>query len=150
MSWIHRSPANSPHKGQWCRTLICISTKSWANPQDAGDLRCHHICYDVTVMWSKIGHVSLVAITGNTVLVPYQEVKFLQHIQRLRNHSIWFLMSCSDFTKTLGTRMIVPAVAARVTWYISANWNNNRDRNLSYKKKSMKTLSWEHDIDCQN
>ena len=51
---IHRSPVNSPHKGQWCGallfSLICASTNTWANNGDVVDLRCHHTHYDVTVM----------------------------------------------------------------------------------------------------
>ena len=52
---IHRSPVNSPHKGQWHRalmvSLICTWTNSWVNNWDAGDLRCHHAHYDITVMF---------------------------------------------------------------------------------------------------
>ena len=33
-------------------SLICTWTNSWANNGDAGDLRCHHAHYDVTVMSS--------------------------------------------------------------------------------------------------
>ena len=51
---IHRSPVNSPHKGQWHRvltfSLICAWTNNWVNNRDAGDLRCHCAHYDVTVM----------------------------------------------------------------------------------------------------
>ena len=51
---IHRSPVNSPHKGQWhgafMFSLICAWTNSWANNWDAGDLRRHSTRYDVTVM----------------------------------------------------------------------------------------------------
>ena len=43
---IHRSPVNSPHKGQWrgalMFSLICTWTNDWVNNQGAGDLRCHH------------------------------------------------------------------------------------------------------------
>ena len=50
---IHRSPVNSPHKGQWrgalMFSLICPWTNSWAN-KDAGDLRCHRAHHDVIVM----------------------------------------------------------------------------------------------------
>ena len=51
---IHRSPVNSPHKGQ-CRgallfSLICVSTNGWVNNREAGDLRLHHTHYDVTVI----------------------------------------------------------------------------------------------------
>ena len=52
---IHRSPVNSPHKGQWhgayMFSLICAWITGWVNNRDTGDLRCHHAHYDVTVMW---------------------------------------------------------------------------------------------------
>ena len=51
---IHRSPVNSPHKGQWRRSsmfpLISIWINGWANNRDAGDLKLYHAHYDVTVM----------------------------------------------------------------------------------------------------
>ena len=51
---IHRSPVNSPHKGQWrgalmC-SLICAWPNGWVNNGEAGDLRRHRAHYDVTVM----------------------------------------------------------------------------------------------------
>ena len=52
---IHRSPVNSPHKGQWHRALmfcvICAQINGWVNNGEAGDLRHHHAHYDVIVMW---------------------------------------------------------------------------------------------------
>ena len=51
---IHRSPVNSPHKGQWRRALmfplICIWINDWVNNREAGDLRRHLDHYDVSVM----------------------------------------------------------------------------------------------------
>ena len=51
---IHRSPVNSPHKGQWRGTLmlslISAWTNGWVNNRDAGDLWRHRAYYDVTVM----------------------------------------------------------------------------------------------------
>ena len=51
---IHRSPVNSPHKGQWrgalMFSLICAWTNGWVNNVEAGDLRRHRTHYDVTVM----------------------------------------------------------------------------------------------------
>ena len=51
---IHRSPVNSPHKGQWRGTLtfffICAWMNGWVNTREAGDLRRHRAHYDVTVM----------------------------------------------------------------------------------------------------
>ena len=52
---IHRSPVNSPHKGQWrgafMFSLICTWTNDKVNNRDAGDLRRHRVHYDVTVMF---------------------------------------------------------------------------------------------------
>ena len=52
---IHRSPVNSPHKGQWrgalMLSLICAWKKNgWVNNRKAGDFRRHHAHYDVIVM----------------------------------------------------------------------------------------------------
>ena len=51
---IHRSPVNSPHKGQWrgafMFSLICAWINDWMNNGEAGDLRRHRAHYDVTVM----------------------------------------------------------------------------------------------------
>ena len=55
---IHRSPVNSPHKGQWrgalMFTLICARIKGWVNNREAGDLRRNRAHYDVIVMWLVI------------------------------------------------------------------------------------------------
>ena len=54
MRGIHRSPVNSPHKGQWRGALmfsfICAWIYSWVNDYEAGDLRRHRAHYDVIVM----------------------------------------------------------------------------------------------------
>ena len=51
---IHRSPVNSPHKGQWrgalMFSLICAWINGWVNNREAGDLRRHRAHHDVTVM----------------------------------------------------------------------------------------------------
>ena len=53
---IHRSPVNSPHKGQWCKalmfSLICASISGWVKNEEAGDLRRNHNHYVVMVMVS--------------------------------------------------------------------------------------------------
>ena len=54
---IHRSPVNSPHKGQWCGalmfSLICFWINDRVNNGEAGDLRRYHAHYDVIVMFGK-------------------------------------------------------------------------------------------------
>ena len=51
---IHRSPVNSPHKGQWrgalMFSLICARINGWVNNRKAGDLRRHRAHYDVIAM----------------------------------------------------------------------------------------------------
>ena len=51
---IHRSPVNSPHKGQWrgalMLSLIHTWRNGWVNNGEAGDLRRHRVHYDLTVM----------------------------------------------------------------------------------------------------
>ena len=49
---IHRSPVNSPHKGQWHRALMFSTPwiNGWVNNREAGDLRRHRPHYDVIVM----------------------------------------------------------------------------------------------------
>ena len=55
---IHRSPVNSPHKGQWrgalMFSLICVWINGWVNNREAGDLR-RHSHYDVDVMFLGCG-----------------------------------------------------------------------------------------------
>ena len=51
---IHRSPVNSPHKGQWRGTLmfslICVWINDWVNNCEAGELRRYRPHYGVIVM----------------------------------------------------------------------------------------------------
>ena len=53
---IHRSPVNSPHKGQWpgalIFSLICVCISGWVSNHEAGDLRRYPAHYDVSVMIS--------------------------------------------------------------------------------------------------
>ena len=55
---IHRSPVNSPHKGQGrgalMFSLICARIKGWVNNGEAGDLRRHRAHYDVNVIFTRI------------------------------------------------------------------------------------------------
>ena len=59
---IHRSPVNSPHKGQWrgalMFSLICVWINGWVNNREAGDLRRYRAHYDVTVMFIRLSKVS--------------------------------------------------------------------------------------------
>ena len=54
---IHRSPVNSPHKGQWrgalMSSLIYARINGWVNNREAGGSRRHSAHFDVTVMYSS-------------------------------------------------------------------------------------------------
>ena len=56
---IHRSPVNSPHKGQWrwalMFSLIYVWMNDWVNNREAGDLRRYRAHYDFIVMnWKYV------------------------------------------------------------------------------------------------
>ena len=56
---IHRSPVNSPHKGQWrgalMFSLICARINGWVNNGEAGDLRRYRAHYGVIIMRIRSG-----------------------------------------------------------------------------------------------
>ena len=60
---IHRSPVNSPHKGQWYGalmfSLICVWIDDWVNNREAGDLRRYRAHYEVTVMVTCGNHAPI-------------------------------------------------------------------------------------------
>ena len=64
---IHRSPLNSPQKGQWrgalMFSLIYAWINAWLNNREAGDLRRHRAYYDVTVMLTNIWRVKRIWAT---------------------------------------------------------------------------------------
>ena len=71
---IHRSPVNSPHKGQWrgalMFSLLGVWINDWVNNRETADLRRYRVLYDVTVM-----------LIGN----PYQCVFFYPGICCITN-----------------------------------------------------------------
>ena len=64
---IHRSPMNSPHKGQWCGalvfSLIYAWINGWVNNREAGHLKRHRCHYDITVMGWRISSKTIGAMT---------------------------------------------------------------------------------------
>ena len=85
---IHRSPVDSPHKGQWrgalMFSLICTWRSGCANNRDACDLRRHRAHYDVTVKRREI------TTNGSTI---WFTMEFFSHIDAtaevLPNEASW-------------------------------------------------------------
>ena len=75
---IHRSPVNSPHRGQWRGTLmfslICARINCWVNNREAGGLRHHRTHYDVIVMIDDAcckGVIEFVSLCDSSARRPY-------------------------------------------------------------------------------
>ena len=90
---IHRSPVNSPHKGQWrgalMFSLICVWINCWVNNREAGYLRRYRTHYDVIVM-------DLCLLLHDTYSLP-AGLSFEQWYT-----NCWYFVNQSD-TKTWGT-----------------------------------------------
>ena len=75
---IHRSPVNSPHKGQWrgalVFSLICVWINGWVNNGEAADLRRYCANYDVIVMCQAVHNQHAVSTPGPwfNIKVSYQ------------------------------------------------------------------------------
>ena len=102
---IHRSPVNSPHKGQWrgalMFSLICARINGWVNNREAGDLRRLRAHYDVIVMYITWIRLELsIQLNNCGILTRYCAVELCHH---------WF-------SNTVGLRLMgCPAV----TWTMS-------------------------------
>ena len=78
MRGIHRSPVNSPHKGQWrgalMFSLICVWINEWVNNRKAGDLkryRAHHDAIAMTLAPGKSYYCSSATETALTIIGGY-------------------------------------------------------------------------------
>ena len=79
---IHRSPVNSPHKGQWCValmfSLICVWINGCVNNLEAVDLRRYRAHYDVIVMQScdypRHRKLNIQASNANPGVVGYSSI----------------------------------------------------------------------------
>ena len=95
---IHRSPVNSPHKGQWrgalMLSLICAWKKAWVNNPEADVLRRHRAHYDVTVMkWDALTaiEVTLMRLYKTKAWISYSCAtrKDIINVNLLNHHFVW-------------------------------------------------------------
>ena len=102
---IHRSPVNSPHKGQWSGalmfSLICVWINGCVNNRETGDLRSYRTHYDVRGMKHRI-------IAGNYVWYLIHWPLMMPHgvIEPTRN---WFRLGivawwCQAITRLFGAK----------------------------------------------
>ena len=80
---IHRSPVNSPHKGQWrgalMFSLICVWINGWVNNGETGDLRRHRPHYDVIVMQYRNDNMHKSITIRWTVIMTALDTKRTAH-----------------------------------------------------------------------
>ena len=107
---IHWLPVVSHHKGQWCGALmfalICAWINTWANYQEASDLRCHHAHYEVTVKW-YLTHWGLVMhicvkemgqykfwwwLVTCSLATLYDQVMMTHGVRKLDDHWLWLVV----------------------------------------------------------
>ena len=105
---IHRSPVNSPHKGQWrgalMFTLICARINGWVNNREAGDLRRHRAHSDVIVMGN-----------GQHGFTKTDDViKTKQSTTKPRAYFRWHVV---EIIATVSSRMYLPNVYFTVRMY---------------------------------
>ena len=96
----HRSPVNSPHKGQWRRalmfSLICVWINGWVNNREAGDLRCYRAHYYVIVMAGVGGRGGILCISG--IIISVSKINYTDKLSITTNtHRPWYsLLHLSD------------------------------------------------------
>ena len=80
---IHQSLVNSRHKGQWRRalmfSLIYAWINGWVNNLEAGDLRCHHTFYSVTVMFCHWLRRYYIHSPDSTEIGAVKKLSFWRH-----------------------------------------------------------------------
>ena len=72
---IHRSPVNSPHKGQWRWALvfsvICVWINGWVNIREVCDFRRYRAHYDVIVMSVNWDVMTLMVSCGYNMVASH-------------------------------------------------------------------------------
>ena len=107
----HRSPVNSPHKGQWrgalMLSLICAWTNGWVNHRDTGDLRRHRAHYDVIVMILNFFQNSenICDLLNNTFIFARccGSLAAVASVKYIRDSKYWILTFELSLTEIYGT-----------------------------------------------
>ena len=122
---IHRSPVNSPHKGQWrgalMLSLICAWINGWVSTRDAGDLRRHRLNYDVIVM-TWIG-MEFIHCENNID----QKFPWFSHMITDKNNNLW----CHHLL-LWRERLTVPIISIPCQWHAYRVLGSEADMILNY------------------
>ena len=151
---IHRSPVNSPHKGQWREalmfSLICAWVNGWVNTREAGDLRQHRTHYDATLMPNRINRGSLLALylyihlinilLGIVFLYEWQEMeKWFPSVDRLATLLTLSLILRSHLMTSLGIVLIIMIVGM---FHCVTQWTRNEMITSLLRQKDVSTSFW--------
>ena len=138
---FHRSPVNSPRKGQWrgalMFSLICVGIKGWVNNHEVGDLRCYRAHYDVIVMINDF----LMCLLGLACIcrVEHQFVITCLMIYKCKNGAwLWRLQDCQTYLNCTGYTL-------QHIWYISISDNYIQTRIM---RIVLITCGWESSHGC--
>ena len=89
---IHRSPVNSPHKGQWrgalMFSLIIAWINGWVNNCEAGDLRRYRAHSDVTVMSKYMLDTEMTYPLATAMKCDVQQIE--QRAPQNQLHRLWW------------------------------------------------------------
>ena len=99
---FHRSPVNSPHKGQWrgalMFSLICVWINGWVNNREAGDLRRYRAHYDVTVMFQLCSGITF---KHATIYPRHFRLSKKMHARTPRYPTCWFFSGLVSYPRLI-------------------------------------------------
>ena len=124
---IHRSPVNSPHKGQWHGALvlsfICAWMNSWVNNHEAGDLRRYRAHYDFTICtYTQIDYVCMTwhtipaycqfewlvpASMWQSMIISQWQTRIMKFLMCALPLSLWLKTHQTPKTKCFSSRLAV-------------------------------------------
>ena len=150
---IHRSPVNSPHKGQWHRalmfTLICPQINSWVNNCKAGDLRRNRAHYDVIVMIQDKSEQKPCMIDSPSVILN-------ENNNNKRLGQLWDMFTFCLGTSEVPEKMWTCLIIVHIFYHyfsgvlISTNWSSLSCHHLTHLTvlKFYRIFFISHNISC--
>ena len=96
---VHRSPVNSPQKGQWrgalMFSLICAWINGWVNHK-AVDLKCFLAHYDITVM-KRVWRIIPMCIQARKAYIPWIPVIIIIHWVKINDALSRVTLKCDGW-----------------------------------------------------